>query len=184
MPQTPTSSPLFQLWASHLQKQVLSDTFGCPVSWPAEICCLHGHTHQVNSVAYSPDGNQIVSGSWDKTIRVWTATTGQCVEGAFQGHIHFVTSVAYSPNGTHIVSVSLDQSIKVWNTEALLLLGDLSQEHGWILSSNNSCYGWFSPWSLPAFHLPVHSLVISSNNHYKPNTDFSLFGESWISCWK
>ena len=135
-------------------------------------------TGPVTSVAYSPDGNQIVSGSWDKTIRVWTATTGQCVEGAFQGDTGPVTSVAYSPNGTHIVSVSLDQSIKVWNTEALLLLGDLSQEHGWILSSNNSCYGWFSPWSLPAFHLPVHSLVISSNNHYKPNTDFSLFGES------
>ena len=115
MPQTPTSSPLFQLWASHLQKQVLSDTFGCPVSWPAEICCLHGHTHQVNSVAYSPDGNQIVSGSWDNTIRVWNIITGQCVAGPFQEHTDAVTSVAYSPDGNKIVSGSDDNTIRVWN---------------------------------------------------------------------
>ena len=132
----------------------------------------------------SPDGNQIVSGSRDKTIRVWNATTGQCVAGPFQGHTGVVTFVAYSPDGNQIVSRSDDQSIKVWNTEALLLAGDFSQEHGWILSSNNSCYGWFSPQSLSAFHLPVHSLIISSNNTYQPSIDFSLFGESWISCWR
>ena len=108
MPHTPTSSPLGQLWANHLQKQVFSVISGSPVSWPAEVHCLHGHTNYVTCVAYSPDGNQIVSGSQDKTIRVWNATTGQCVAGPFKGHTQKVTSVAYSPDGHQIVSGSAD----------------------------------------------------------------------------
>ena len=37
-----------------------------------------GHTDDVTSVAYSPDGEQLASGSWDKTVRVWQLATGEC----------------------------------------------------------------------------------------------------------
>ena len=114
MPQTPSSSPLRQLWLHHLQND-LSVTLAHPPSWPAEILTLQGHTSAVTSVAYSPDGSHIVSGSRDKTIRVWNPTTGQCTAGPFQGHTATVTSVAYSPDGSHIVSGSWDNTIRVWN---------------------------------------------------------------------
>ena len=40
-------------------------------------CTLTGHSHYVNSVAYSPDGKHLVSGSYDNTVKVWDAQTGE-----------------------------------------------------------------------------------------------------------
>ena len=37
-----------------------------------------GHSSSVTSVCFSPDGTRIVSGSWDKTVRIWNAVTGAC----------------------------------------------------------------------------------------------------------
>ena len=114
MSQTPSSSPLCKLWIDHLQRHA-SVTSGHPANWPPAVHTLHGHTYYVSSVAYSPDGKHIVSGSEDKTIRVWNATTGQCVAGPFRGHTGYITSVAYSPDGRHIVSGSQDMAIRIWN---------------------------------------------------------------------
>ena len=46
-------------------------------------CTLTGHSHVVLSVAYSPDGKHIVSGSWDRTVKVWNAATGKEVRTVF-----------------------------------------------------------------------------------------------------
>ena len=46
-------------------------------------CTLTGHSNWVNSVAYSPDGKHIVSGSWDSTVKVWNAATGKEVRTVF-----------------------------------------------------------------------------------------------------
>ena len=67
---------------------------------------LQGHTDSVSSVAFSPDGRHIVSGSFDKTIRVWDVQTGGQVGNPLQGHTSSVNSVAFSPDGRHIVSGS------------------------------------------------------------------------------
>ncbi|KAJ7842474.1 hypothetical protein B0H14DRAFT_3868883 [Mycena olivaceomarginata] len=75
---------------------------------------LVGHTKEVNSVVFSPDGTHIASGSWDTTIRVWDAGTGQQVGAPPPGHIGEVT-VAFSPDGTCIASGSADTTIRVWN---------------------------------------------------------------------
>lgn len=73
---------------------------------------LQGHTDSVVSVAFSPDCSHIVSGSEDKTIRIWNAS-GQCVAGPFQGHAMGATSAAYSPDGSCIVTGPKDSSIRV-----------------------------------------------------------------------
>lgn len=74
---------------------------------------LRGHTNFVSSVAMSPDGQYVVSGSWDHSVRVWSLQTSQCV-ATLQGHTSDVESVAVSPDGQHVVSGSGDGTVRVW----------------------------------------------------------------------
>ena len=64
---------------------------------------MEGHTDLVYSVAYSPDGEKFISGSFDKSIRIWDAKTWT-LENALGRHMGWVISVAYSPDGTKIIS--------------------------------------------------------------------------------
>jgi WD40 repeat protein len=81
---------------------------------------LKGHEGStgVLSVAFSPDGKSIVSGSKDTTIRLWDPETGEAKLGgkALAGHTNWVYSVAFSPHGKSIVSGSY-KTIRLWDTE-------------------------------------------------------------------
>ena len=68
--------------------------------------------NEVYSVAFSGDGTHIVSGSKDKSVWVWNASTGADFK-TLNGHTEIVLSVAFSNDGTHIVSGSLDRSVRV-----------------------------------------------------------------------
>ncbi len=68
-----------------------------------ELNLFTGHTDSVGSVSFSPDGNTIVSGSYDKTIRLWDPNTGRLIR-TFTGHTGQVLSVSFSPDGNTIVS--------------------------------------------------------------------------------
>jgi len=73
-----------------------------------------GHSDYVYSVAFSPDGRQVVSGSGDKTIKLWDVATGQEIR-TFSGHSNVVNSVTFSPDGRQVVSGSGDKTIKLWD---------------------------------------------------------------------
>jgi WD40 repeat protein len=69
--------------------------------------------HIVNSVAYSPDGRYLASGSRDKTIKIWEVATGKELR-TLTGHSDWVRSVVYSPDGRYLASGSDDNTIKIW----------------------------------------------------------------------
>src|SRR6266702_4639868 len=83
--------------------------------WPSSKLVISTVGGDVYSVALSPDGQRIVSGSRDGRIRVWNATTGETAAGPFTRHTDSVFSVSFSPDGQHIVSGSRDRTIRVWN---------------------------------------------------------------------
>jgi hypothetical protein len=75
-----------------------------------------GHTGPVESVAYSPDGKRVLTGSSDGTARVWDAEMGQ-QKALLKGHTDRVTSVAYSPDGKRVLTGSQDKTARVWDAE-------------------------------------------------------------------
>ncbi|EIE27458.1 WD40 repeat-like protein [Coccomyxa subellipsoidea C-169] len=76
---------------------------------------LKGHSHFVEDVVISSDGQFALSGSWDGTLRLWDLSTGQTTR-RFLGHSKDVLSVAFSMDNRQIVSGSRDKTIKLWNT--------------------------------------------------------------------
>ena len=73
------------------------------------------HTDQVNSVAFSPDGKTLASGSADDAIRLWDVATGRSIGQALTGAACFVESVAFSPDGKTLASSSADHTIRLWD---------------------------------------------------------------------
>jgi len=73
-------------------------------------------TWHVISVSFSPDGKTLVSGSRDKTIKLWNVKTGKEIR-TLKGHNSRVRSVNFSPDGKTLVSGSNDKTIKLWNVE-------------------------------------------------------------------
>ncbi|ETO32083.1 WD-40 repeat protein [Reticulomyxa filosa] len=78
---------------------------------------LKGHSDCVTSVQFSPDGNRIVSGSEDNTIRLWDALSGKQIQ-CFEDHTGEVTSVQFSPDGKRIVSGSYDNTVRLWDVSS------------------------------------------------------------------
>lgn len=78
---------------------------------------LTGHGQCVQDVVASCDGRFALSGSWDKTIRLWDLNTGQTIR-RFVKHTSDVNSVAFSADNRQIVSGSRDKTIRLWNTLA------------------------------------------------------------------
>ena len=75
---------------------------------------LKGHNQPVRSVAFSPNGRLIVSGSDDRSVMLWDAASGALVR-TLKGHSEGVGSVAFSPDGRLVVSGSDDRTVILWD---------------------------------------------------------------------
>jgi WD40 repeat protein len=82
--------------------------------WQTGTTILEGHVGMVYSVGFSSDGSRIVSGSGDKTVRIWDAVSGAALH-TLQGHTDWVRSVAFSSDGSRIVSGSDDRTVRIWD---------------------------------------------------------------------
>lgn len=108
------------------------------------------NTGAVFSLAFSPDGKRIVSGSLDDAVRLWDTDTRQPIGQPMTGHTGWVTSVAFSPDGKRVASASLDSTIRLWDADTRQLIGQpindqsavssvaFSPDGKWIVSGDGS----------------------------------------------
>jgi energy-coupling factor transporter ATP-binding protein EcfA2 len=94
---------------------------------------LKGHVAGVSSVAFSPDGKTLASGSDDSTVKLWDTRTGREL-APLKGHDSSVKSVAFSPDGKTLASGSWDKTVKLWDAQTRQEMATL-KEHAYSVSS-------------------------------------------------
>ena len=98
-----------------------------------EVRCFRGHRFTVWSVAFSPDGERVLSGSEDGTLRLWEVKAGKELR-CFQGHTMAVYSVAFSPDGKRALSGSRDKTIRLWDVQTGKELRSFTGHKGGVLA--------------------------------------------------
>lgn len=84
---------------------------------------LQAHSGPVNCLAFSHDGERMVTGSSDYTLRIWELRTGRPASEPLLGHVGAVTSAAFDANDTHVISCGEDGTLRVWDTKERGILG-------------------------------------------------------------
>ncbi|WP_461251973.1 WD40 repeat domain-containing protein, partial [Treponema sp. R8-4-B8] len=77
---------------------------------------LSGHNGYIHSAIFSPDGKRVISGSDDKTIKLWDAESGKEIR-TISGHTDVVNSVTWNPDGRQIISSAKDKTTRIWDVE-------------------------------------------------------------------
>jgi WD40 repeat protein len=85
--------------------------------WSVCLQTLEGHNGRITSVAFSHDSTRLASSSYDRTIKIWDASSGACLQ-TLEGHNDPVTSVAFSHNSSRLASSSYNRIVKIWDASS------------------------------------------------------------------
>eukprot|EP01128_Nolandella_sp_AFSM9_P008017 TRINITY_DN45_c0_g1_i1.p1 TRINITY_DN45_c0_g1~~TRINITY_DN45_c0_g1_i1.p1 ORF type:complete len:387 (+),score=91.33 TRINITY_DN45_c0_g1_i1:206-1366(+) len=99
-------------------------------SLPAPIMLLEGHGAAVNSVAFSGNGDYLVSGSADKTVLLWDMKKECENVSAYRGHNNQVLEVKWSPDSTLLYTASADKTAGVWNVDKSRRIKKITEHSG------------------------------------------------------
>lgn len=125
-----------------------------------------GHTHTIAVAAFSQDGQKIVTGSEDKTIKIWDTQTGKLLAN-LKGHTGDIKSVIFNSRGDRILSVAgLDKIARLWDAHTGQLVKEISR------SSYSVNFARFSP---------NGDLIVLEDNTGKPALLSSATGEPVIT---
>ncbi|KAF8693073.1 hypothetical protein AX14_002344 [Amanita brunnescens Koide BX004] len=150
LPFTPTNTSIFKIFhRSDLPKVVC----GVDKMWSPELMRFQGHDYSIRSLAFSPGGSKIISGSEDKTVQVWDTSSGIEILPPLQGHDGCISSVASSPDGSKIISGSEDgigmQALASRYSHPFKAIMTCVPSHSHLMdpkSSQSHCSGSFNFW--------------------------------------
>ncbi|MCT7951590.1 WD40 repeat domain-containing protein [Ancylothrix sp. C2] len=99
-----------------------------PQKWQCKTT-HNAHTDWISALAISPDGQHLVSGSFDKTLKIWDLHTGLLLH-TLTAHLRGIFSVAITPDSQMFASASWDQTIKFWNITSGEMLDSIVAHSG------------------------------------------------------
>lgn len=81
-----------------------------------QIALLEGHTGPVFSLAFSPDGSELASGSVDTTVRLWDGKSGKAIT-ELKGHTAQISAVSFTADSATVMSAGYDHTIRLWDAK-------------------------------------------------------------------
>jgi WD40 repeat protein len=165
--------------------------YGLSESWDPQLHVLP-HPDEVYSIAFSPDGSLIASGSFDSMVRIWNIVTGE-KESELESNTECVNSLAFSPDSSRIVSGSYDQTVRIWNiakgeqealleghTDGVMSVAFSHKGHFIVSGSKDKTVRVWNTTTYKEEHwLPVHpsevwSVAVSNNDKYVVSASDSI----------
>jgi WD40 repeat protein len=105
------------------------------------IRIFRGHSDEVMCVAFSPDGRAALSGSADKTLKLWEVATGKNLR-TFEGQVDWIFSVAFSPDGRTALSAGKDKTSVLWELTTGKALRTVAVPFQAATTIRSSCGTW------------------------------------------